>query len=69
MKQFLGVVSIFLILSRIMILIQVIERAEAEVKIMTIRGTRAPLQKLLTLISALYSRKVRFQEKKGIFHW
>jgi hypothetical protein len=37
---------------------QVLERAEIEIKVMTIRGTKMPLQKLLSIISTLYSKKV-----------
>ncbi len=37
---------------------QILERAEAEMKIMAIRGNRMSLSKLLSLISTLYSKKV-----------
>ncbi len=37
---------------------QVLEKAEKETKVMAIRGNRIPLQKLLAIISNIYSKKV-----------
>mmetsp|Transcript_60251 Transcript_60251/g.126063 ORF Transcript_60251/g.126063 Transcript_60251/m.126063 type:complete len:107 (+) Transcript_60251:1281-1601(+) len=37
---------------------QILDRAEMEIKVMNIRGTRMPIQKVLSLISSLLQNKI-----------